>query len=356
MTAFPIASPPSGLPRIAITMGDPAGVGPEICARVLENASLMDWCIPIVFGDAAVLVDAAACAGVHFAPRIVPRVDWERCADSLSQPTVVDFGLLMPCDFERGAIRLECGRASLAYLHAAIEAAMSGRIEAITTGPIHKESIHLAGSPHIGHTEILAEATQTDRYLMMLTAPEITCSLVTAHIGLTEAAAALTTEKIVMAMELTIEAMQKMRGIIPRMTVCGLNPHAGEGGLLGNGEEEQIILPAIENLRNRGFEVAGPLPPDTAFLPARRAKTDAYICMYHDQGLIPLKMLAFDKAINITLGLPILRTSVDHGTAFDIAWKGIASDSSMIEAILMAAKLSSNRSAASASPAPAAKR
>jgi 4-hydroxy-L-threonine phosphate dehydrogenase PdxA len=153
----------------------------------------------------------------------------------------------------------------------------------------------------------------------------------------------LSVEKIISAMELTIEAMRRMRGATPRLTVCGLNPHAGEGGLLGGREEELFIIPAVEQMRQRGIEVAGPLPPDTAFLPARRAQTDAYICMYHDQGLIPLKMLAFDKAINVTLGLPIIRTSVDHGTAFDIAWKGVASASSMIEAIRIAALLSRQR-------------
>lgn len=334
---------PSRLPRIAITMGDPAGVGPEICARVLIDKRVTSTCLPIIFGDAEVLFEAAECVKAAISPRVIAKADWNQVFETVSSPAVLDFGLITTAEFEPGTISTACGKASLEYLYAAIDAAIRGTVDAITTGPIHKEAIHAAGSPHIGHTEILAEATKSPRHLMMLSAPEITCSLVTAHVGLAEAATLLTTEKIVSAIELTVDAMQKMRGITPRITVCGLNPHAGEGGLLGNGEEARIIVPAIEAMRGRGLSIVGPLPPDTAFLPARREQTDAYICMYHDQGLIPLKMLAFDKAINITLGLPIIRTSVDHGTAFDIAWKGVATASSMVEAILIAAKLSKQR-------------
>jgi 4-hydroxythreonine-4-phosphate dehydrogenase len=330
-----------GLPKIAITMGDPAGIGPEICVRALFEPTTTSKCVPLVFGDHAVLSEVAQRLHFSLPPSFVDLTTWQTGPDRYDTPTIVDLGLIDPSRFEIGKVSQECGRASLGYLQAAINAALLNQVDAIATGPIHKESIHLAGSPHIGHTELLAEATASPRYLMMLTAPEITCSLVTAHVGLEAAAKLLTKEKIVSAMELTIEAMHKLRGAIPRLTVCGLNPHAGEGGLLGNGEEELIILPAIEAMRSRGFEIAGPLPPDTAFLPARRKQTDAYICMYHDQGLIPLKMLAFEEAINITLGLPIIRTSVDHGTAFDIAWQGVASPNSMFEAIKMAAKLAS---------------
>ena len=331
------------LPKIAITMGDPAGIGPEICVRALADGSLVNRCIPIVFGDANVLQGAAESIGTPLHARIIARSDWALTCGLITAPTIVDFGREATLKFEVGKICVECGRASLAYLYAAIDAAQKNQVDAITTGPIHKEAIHAAGSPHIGHTEILAEATRAPSHLMMLSAPEITCSLVTAHVGLADVPGLLSMEKIVSAMEFTIEAMRRMRGATPRLTVCGLNPHAGEGGLLGRREEEQFIIPAIETMRRRGIEVTGPMPPDTAFLPARRALTDAYICMYHDQGLIPLKMLAFDKAINITLGLPIIRTSVDHGTAFDIAWKGVASASSMIEAIRIAALLSRQR-------------
>ena len=173
----------------------------------------------------------------------------------------------------------------------------------------------------------------------MLTSPAISCSLVTTHIGYHEVAGALSSEAILDAIELTADALQRLRGRAPRLVVCGLNPHAGEHGLFGKGEEERIIAPAIASARAQGIQIEGPLPPDTAFLPQRRETTDAYICMYHDQGLIPLKMLAFDSAINITLGLPIIRTSVDHGTALDIAWQGQANPNSLFEAIRLAARL-----------------
>lgn len=345
-----LANSETRLPRIAITTGDPSGVGPEICVRVILNQSINAQCTPMIFGDAAVLARAAECLRLPFSPKIISAASWSQSNDFVDGPSVVDFGLINTNQLEIGKISPASGRASLQYLNAAIDSALSGKVDAITTGPIHKEAIHAAGSEHIGHTEILAAATKTSQYLMMLTAPEITCSLVTAHVGLAQASALLSTEKIVSAMELTVDAMHKMRGITPRLTVCGLNPHAGEGGLLGDHEEERIIVPAVEIMRQRGIQVTGPLPPDTAFLPARREQTDAYICMYHDQGLIPLKMLAFDKAINITLGLPIIRTSVDHGTAFDIAWKGIASASSMVEAVQIAAKLSSQSALSNASP------
>jgi 4-hydroxythreonine-4-phosphate dehydrogenase len=174
---------------------------------------------------------------------------------------------------------------------------------------------------------------------MMLTAEAITCALVTVHVGYRDVPALLTQESIRNTIELTAEAMRRIRGRAPRLLVCGLNPHAGERGLFGDREEERIIAPAIEAAQAMGIDVRGPLPPDTAFLPKYRAECDAYICMYHDQGLIPLKALAFEDAVNVTLGLPIVRTSVDHGTAFDIAWHGIADVSSFVQAVKLAAKL-----------------
>lgn len=320
-------------------MGDPAGVGPEICIRILAEESLRAECIPVVFGDYEVLAAVAARIRVPFCAQVVNAANWNSENSDVIEPTVIDLGRIQIADFSPGQIDSKCGAASLAYLDAAVQAAILNQVGAIATGPIHKEAIYAAGSPHIGHTEILSQATNAPRHLMMLSSPQITCSLVTAHVGLEQVSGLLTVEKIVHAMELTIEAMQRIRGFAPRLTVCGLNPHAGEGGLLGKQEEELVIIPAIKVIQARGYHVVGPLPPDTAFLPSRRKETDAYICMYHDQGLIPLKMLAFDEAINVTLGLPIIRTSVDHGTAFDIAWQGIASPNSMFEAIRIAAKL-----------------
>jgi 4-hydroxythreonine-4-phosphate dehydrogenase len=174
---------------------------------------------------------------------------------------------------------------------------------------------------------------------MMLTSDALTCSLVTAHVGLRDVPGLLTRELVRETIELTAAAMRRLRGRDPKLVVCGLNPHAGEHGLFGAGEEEVIIAPAIEDARSKGLAVRGPLPPDTAFLPKHREATDAYVCMYHDQGLIPLKALAFEEAVNVTLGLPIVRTSVDHGTAFDIAWTGAADPTSFVRAVELAAKL-----------------
>jgi len=179
---------------------------------------------------------------------------------------------------------------------------------------------------------------------MMLTADAITCSLVTVHVGYHEVPALLTVRSVLDTIELTANALQRIRRRAPRLLVCGLNPHAGEHGLFGTGEEERIIAPAVEAARAAGIDVRGPLPPDTAFLPRFRASCDAYVCMYHDQGLIPLKALAFEEAVNVTLGLPIVRTSVDHGTAFDIAWQGLADPSSFVRAVQLATKLCSRAS------------
>ena len=219
---------------------------------------------------------------------------------------------------------MDCGKAAYTYITSAIDEALAGRVDAIATGPINKEAINAAGIPFPGHTEILADRTRSERACMMLTSDAITCALVTVHVGYRDVPGLLTRERIDNTIDLTARAMRRLRGREPRLLVCGLNPHAGEHGLFGDGEEERLIAPAVTDARARGLDVTGPLPPDTAFLPKYRARTDAYICMYHDQGLIPLKALAFEEAVNVTLGLPIVRTSVDHGTAFDIAWRGEA--------------------------------
>jgi 4-hydroxythreonine-4-phosphate dehydrogenase len=175
---------------------------------------------------------------------------------------------------------------------------------------------------------------------MMLTSPELTCSFATVHVGYHEVPRLLTVQRILDVIELTADAMRRLRDRAPTLVVCGLNPHAGENGLFGQREEERFIKPAVDAARAQGLQIEGPIPPDTAFLPGRRKRTDAFICMYHDQGHIPLKALAFDSAINTTLGLPVIRTSVDHGTAFDIAWQGKANPNSLYEAVLLAARLS----------------
>lgn len=313
------------LPRIAVTMGDPAGVGPELCLRLLADERVREWCAPVVFGDAGVLNRVARHLGW---PEPDPR-------------DVHDFGAIAAATVEPGKVSAACGKAAFTYFDRAITAALDGTADAVCTAPINKESLHAAGFPFPGHTEILASRTNAERSCMMLTSEQITCSLVTVHVGYREVPALLTTERILDTIELTAAAMERMRGRKPRLLVCGLNPHAGEHGLFGDREEERIIAPAVEAARAKGIDIDGPLPPDTAFLPKYRTATDAYVCMYHDQGLIPLKALAFEEAVNVTLGLPIVRTSVDHGTAFDIAWQGKADVSSLIQAVKLAAKLCS---------------
>jgi 4-hydroxythreonine-4-phosphate dehydrogenase len=312
------------LPRIAITMGDPAGVGPELCLRLLRDERVRAVCEPIVFGDLGILGAVAHSLGW-------PQPD-PGCVGHIRSA-------VCPSDTLPGIISPYCGAAAYKYVVTAIDAALAGHIDAIATGPINKESLHAAGIPFPGHTEILAERTKAGRSCMMLTSEAITCSLVTVHVGYREVPGLLTRERIRDTIELTTAAMQRLRGRKPRLLVCGLNPHAGEHGLFGDREEERLIAPAIADARAAGIDVDGPLPPDTAFLPKYRQATDAYVCMYHDQGLIPLKALAFEEAVNVTLGLPIVRTSVDHGTAFDIAWKGVADVSSFVKAVELAAKL-----------------
>jgi 4-hydroxythreonine-4-phosphate dehydrogenase len=311
------------LPRIAITMGDPAGVGPELCLRLLADERVRGYCTPVVFGDAALL------------RRVARHLGWPAPRDA----DVRDFGAIDAESVRPGTVSAACGAAAFRYITSAIDEALAGNVDAIATAPVHKEALHAAGVPFPGHTEILASRTRAERSCMMLTSEAITCSLVTIHIGYREVPELLTTESVLTTIELTATAMERMRRREPRLLVCGLNPHAGEHGLFGDREEERIIAPAIEAARAKGIDVDGPLPPDTAFLPKYRTAADAFVCMYHDQGLIPLKALAFEDAVNVTLGLPIVRTSVDHGTAFDIAWKGAADPSSLFRAVELAAKL-----------------
>ena len=319
-------------------MGDPAGVGPEICLALLRSTYALSECVPLVFGNADVLRRVAGVLGQEFSTRVIPYREWN--GTSSEGPAVIHFAEPALPGLEGGTISAETGRAACAYVHAAIDVALAGGVGAITTGPINKEALSLAGIRFPGHTEIFAARTQAARSCMMQYSEDITCTFVTTHVGYLEVPALLTEARIVDVIELTAEALLRIRGTPPRLLVCGLNPHAGEHGLFGNREEERIIAPAIAIARARGMDVDGPVPPDTAFIPARRREYDAVVCMYHDQGHIPLKALAFDSAVNTTLGLPIIRTSVDHGTALDIAWQGVASTGSLFAAVRLAVKLS----------------
>lgn len=303
---------------IAISMGDPAGVGPEICLRLLRDQAFLGRHEIRIFGSARVLEQAAGSSG------------------AIHDEHLIDLGEVD--DLVPGQVSAATGAASYRYLEAAISAAQSGEVRGIVTCPIHKEALAAAGIDFAGHTEILAEKTNVARHCMMLTTLALTCSLVTTHMPLADVPAALSTERILEVIELTAAAMSGLHGRGARLAVLGLNPHAGEGGLFGD-EELRVIGPAVELAKGRGIDVRGPFSPDTAFLPQVRKDVDAHICMYHDQGLIPLKTLDFEKAVNVTLGLPFVRTSVGHGTALDIAGKGLASAESLYAAVRLADRL-----------------
>jgi 4-hydroxythreonine-4-phosphate dehydrogenase len=330
-------------PRIAITMGDPAGVGPEICLRLLANADIAALCTPVVFGDAAVLSACAAKTGLPFRSRVMSPSEWADSFSDITEPGVLDLGVIAPDGFAPGTIAAGTGLASYTYVNKAIDAALAGQVAAISTGPLNKEAMNMAGIHFPGHTEIFASRTGAKRWCMMQYSEEITCSFVTVHVGYAEVPALLTTERILDVIELTAAGLETIRQRKPKIAVCGLNPHAGEHGLFGGREEERIITPAVEAARAKGIDVEGPLPPDTAFLPWKRRSTDAFVCMYHDQGHIPVKALAFDSAVNTTLGLPIIRTSVDHGTALDLAWQGKARPDSLYAAVKLAVRLADSR-------------
>lgn len=327
---------PGKRPIIAITMGDPAGIGPEICLQALADTGLARTCTPVVFGDYGVLQRVAEVCGLALPEHVLTDPDDIR---TVQTPAVYDLKAIPADAVTPGKVAAAAGAAAFRYIESAIRAAQAGSVEAVCTAPINKEALRAAGVKYPGHTEIFAAQTDTGRACMMLTSEALTCSFVTTHIGYRDVPTALSQARILDVIELTVDAMRRIRGCRPRLVVCGLNPHAGEHGLFGGEEEERFIAPAIDAARKQGLAVDGPLPPDTAFLPRVRERTDAFVCMYHDQGLIPLKMLAFDSAINITLGLPIVRTSVDHGTAFDIAWQGKAGPNSLFEAVRLAARL-----------------
>ncbi|MCE9615449.1 MAG: 4-hydroxythreonine-4-phosphate dehydrogenase PdxA [Lentisphaerae bacterium] len=319
-------------------MGDPAGIGPELCLRALAAPEVRARCVPVLIGDVGVLRRVAAQTGLALEAPVCTFTDDEAMASAVA-PLIVDCGAIDAASVHPGEIQAACGRAAYLYIETAVKACLDGRVAAMATAPIHKEALHLAGVPQPGHTEILAHLTGATNVCMMLASEEIIVSLVTIHVGLARVPRLVTAARIVEVAELTAAALRRMGRTEPRLTVCALNPHAGEGGLFGR-EDIEIIAPAVAQLRARGLRVEGPLAPDTAFVPARRQQTDAYIAMYHDQGLIPFKMLAFEHGVNITLGLPIVRTSVDHGTAFDLAWQGRASAASLIASLHWAARLS----------------
>jgi len=283
-------------PRVAITVGDPSGIGPEIAARAARDRSVIEVCEPVVYEPSDMTT------------------------------------------FRPGVLSGAAGRAAYDLIVRAVADARHGAVQAIATAPINKEAFRLAGLPWTGHTDLLAHLTHTDHVAMMFHSDVLCVVLATVHIPIADVPGALTQKSLEATIELTAREMPRFGVAAPRIAVAGLNPHAGEHGLFGK-EDGQTIAPAIARCRDRRIDVSGPFPGDTVFLRASRGEFDVVIACYHDQGLIPVKLIAFDRAVNVTLGLPIVRTSVDHGTAFDIAGRGTADAGSMIAAVKLAARL-----------------
>jgi 4-hydroxythreonine-4-phosphate dehydrogenase len=287
-------------PRIALTVGDPAGIGPEVAAKAAADARVLDACEPVIYAPAP---------SNSFAP---------------------------------GVLSAAAGRAAYDAILRAVDDAMAGRVDGVATAPVSKEAFALAGLPWRGHTDLLAHLTGSRFVAMMFDAPELRVVLATVHIPLAEVPVALTRDLMARTITLTARELPRFGCDRPRIAVAGLNPHAGEHGLMGH-EDDEVIAPAVAGCRSAGIDVVGPLPADTVFVRAHRGEFDVVVACYHDQGLVPVKLLAFGHSVNVTLGLPIVRTSVDHGTAFDIAGRGLADAGSMVHAVLLAADLARRR-------------
>ncbi len=290
------------LPRVALTVGDPAGVGPELVDKAIRDPHVLAECEPVVYGPPDLR-------------RFVP-----------------------------GVLSADAGRAAYDALVRAVDAARAGRVQAIATAPINKEAWALAGLPWRGHTELLAHLTGAPRVAMMFYSRHLRVVLATVHVALADVPRLLTSEHLVEIIRLTARELPRFGFPSPRLALAGLNPHAGEHGVIGR-EDDETLRPAVEQCRAEGIAIDGPFPADTLFVRAVRGEFDAVVACYHDQGLVPIKLVAFGHAVNVTLGLPIIRTSVDHGTAFDIAGKGVADPASLIEAVRLAAKLAAARHA-----------
>ncbi len=302
---------PSVLPAVAVTVGDPSGIGPEIAVKAARNPRVLAACRPIIYGPTAPEALAA---------------------------------------FPAGEINPASGRAAYDLIVQATDDALARRVDAIATAPINKAAFAAAGLAWPGHTDLLAHLCGVRQVAMMFWSERLRVVLATVHLPLAEVPRAITTDGLEAVIALAAAALPRFGIAAPRLAVAGLNPHAGEGGLLGR-EEIDVIGPAIGRARGAGVNVSGPFPADTLFVRAARGEFDAVIAAYHDQGLVPVKLLAFGHAVNVTLGLPIIRTSVDHGTAFDIARQGVADEGSLVEAILLAARLAAPIPAAAAEPA-----
>lgn len=337
---------------LGITMGDPSGIGPEIVIKALTKKEIYDECIPVVYGDVDPLLDAIRFCNVNLKINVIttPSEAKGECGIvDLIPLEIIHFG-----DWQYKTVSKSSGDASFQYILKAIEDALSKKIDAVTTGPINKESLHLAGHNYSGHTEIFAEYTNTKKYAMLLTSKTLRVIHVTTHVPLRVACDMITKERICDVIKIAQNAMLSIGIKKPRIAVAGLNPHCSENGLFGN-EEANEIIPAVKEMTEKYcLDVTGPVPPDTVFVKAMGGQFDIVVAMYHDQGHIPLKLSGFTldpitnqyvsmSGVNSTLGLPIIRTSVDHGTAFGKAGEGRANEESMVDAIKMAITFAENK-------------
>jgi 4-phospho-D-threonate 3-dehydrogenase / 4-phospho-D-erythronate 3-dehydrogenase len=322
-------------PLIGITMGDPASIGPEIVARSVADPAVQKACRPLVIGDAAILRRAATVCGLSLA--VSPVSDPAAGAYRPGTADVLDVTGLDPDRLAWGKVQPEAGRASAAYVEKAIELALARRVEAVATAPVNKEAWRAAGVPYIGHTEMFGERCGNPDPLTMFEVRGLRIFFLTRHVSLAAACAMIRRERVLDYLHRCEEALRRLGVGAPRIAVAGLNPHAGEHGLFGD-EEEREIGPAVAEARAAGIDAHGPLPADSVFHFAAKGQYDAVLALYHDQGHIAAKMYDFERTVSVTNGLPFLRTSVDHGTAFDIAGTGKASAVSMKEAILAAAR------------------
>ncbi|WP_188456218.1 4-hydroxythreonine-4-phosphate dehydrogenase PdxA [Virgibacillus oceani] len=323
-------------PIIGITMGDAAGVGPEVIVKSLQSEKVYENSHPIVIGDAKMLRRAAEVLQMNLT---IKEIDAESDF-SAEYGEIACFDLdILPENLPFGEVSPEAGHAAFEYLRTAIELANAGRIDAICTAPLNKEALHKGGHIYPGHTEILAELTNTKDFSMMLSSPKLKVIHVTTHVGLIDAINMIQPKRVYNVIRLAHETLTNSGITEPKIGVCGINPHAGENGLFGYGEEEEKIMPAIDQATEEGIHVEGPLPADTLFFRAQRGDFDIVVAMYHDQGHGPIKVLGLEAGVNITVGLPIIRTSVDHGTAFDIAGTGVVDERSMLEALRQAIEL-----------------
>ncbi|WP_394578206.1 4-hydroxythreonine-4-phosphate dehydrogenase PdxA [Cytobacillus firmus] len=325
-------------PVVGITMGDAAGVGPEIILKSLADAEMYEISNPLVIGDKKILERAKSFVNSGL---VIEAVSAEQLREIPYKHGVVhclDLDLL-PENLPIGQVSPEAGNAAFQYLAKAIEMAKENRIDAICTAPLNKEALQKGGHMYPGHTEILADLTDTKDYSMMLSAPNLRVIHVTTHVGIIDAVKMINPERVYHVLKLAHDTLKKAGIESPKIAVCGINPHAGENGLFGYGEEEEKVIPGVEKAKAVGINAVGPLPADTLFFRAVRGDFDIVVAMYHDQGHGPVKVLGLDAGVNITVGLPIIRTSVDHGTAFDIAGKGIADEKSLMEAMRQAVEL-----------------